>query len=456
MRIQHFWLVAASVVPCLALAACGGNNVPVSPSSAGLAQLAALESPRHVGAKVPKSKIKHVVVIIQENRSFDNMFQGYPGANTSPTGLNSKGQTITLAPIGLEVNYQIDHSSHAFFAACDGSPLGQNCKMDGFDKETAYGVKLPQNPQYGYVPPAESAPYFAMAKEFALSDNTFTSHIDMSFVSHQYLIAGQAASAVDLPSDATAWGCGGNQTNVVDTLNQDRSYGPTESPCFDYQTVGDELDAKKLSWRYYAPAVSDPAYIWSAYQAVNHIYNGPDWTKDVISPSSQFLTDIGAGKLSDVTYIVPTCANSDHSGCQSNTGPAWVASLVNAVGQSSFWKTTAVFVVWDEWGGWYDHVPPPYMDYDGLGMRVPMLAISPYAKPGYVSHVQYETASILRFIEDNFGLAQLAAADTRAVDPVGDMFNYKQKALKFVPISTSMKPDDFIHALPDTRPPDDD
>ena len=120
--------------------------------------------------------------------------------------------------------------------------------------------------------------------------------------------------------------------------------------------------------------------------------------------------------------------------CGGGFGPSWVTALVNAVGESKFWNSTAIFVQWDDWGGLYDHVPPPYRDYDGLGFRVPLLVISPYAKHDHVSHVQYETASVLRFAEDLFGSSQLAAADKRANSPANDCFDFSQKPRKFVRI----------------------
>ena len=108
--------------------------------------------------------------------------------------------------------------------------------------------------------------------------------------------------------------------------------------------------------------------------------------------------------------------------------------------KSKFWNSTAIFVQWDDWGGLYDHVPPPYVDYDGLGFRVPLLVISPYAKQDYVSHVQYETASVLRFAEDLFGLDQLAAADRRATSPAADCFDFSQRPRKFVRIKAPLPP----------------
>ena len=222
------------------------------------------------------------------------------------------------------------------------------------------------------------------------------------------------------------------------TITKQRSVdGRWERACFSYRTLGDELDDAHLGWRfytsrYYAPS-SDGGAIWSGYQAVAHIYHGPDWHK-VVTPQKQFLADVAHGRLAAFTWITPTCANSDHPSCGGGTGPSWVTSLVNAVGTSKFWSSSAVFIVWDDWGGLYDHVAPPYADDDSLGMRVPLLIVSPYAKSGYVSHVQYETASVLRFAEDLFGLAALGAADRRAASPAADCFDFSRGPRKFVSI----------------------
>jgi phospholipase C len=424
--------------------------VPAVPSRAR-----ALVSPGASG------KITHVVIIVQENRSFDNMFQGYPGANTRASGVNSLGQTIALQPVSLATQYVIDHSSTAFFAACDGTPKGRDCKNDGFDLEaTELG---PPNPQFVYVPHTESQPYFDMAKEFVLSDKTFTSQLDESFVAHQYVIAAQAAASVNLPS-MQAWGCDGNPQDTVQTLTKQREIGPSQAPCFDYNTLADELDAKSLTWRFYTselencPTCTGPGQSngseWSGFQAVKHIRYGPDWA-NVISPQKKFIRDVAKGTLSNVTWITPICVDSDHCACGGGLGPEWVASLVNAVGKSSFWDSTAIFVFWDDWGGLYDHVAPPYKDFDGLGFRVPMIILSPYAKQNYVSHVQYETSSILTFTEDQFGLARLAKADARASSPEADAFDFAQSPRPFVPIKTKHGTDFFLAQPEDHRPPDD-
>ena len=294
--------------------------------------------------------IKHVVVIVQENRSFNNLFQGYPGAYTVPTGKNSKGQTITLQPTSLADQYVIDHSFNAFKSAYD------NGKMDGFDQEQAYGG--PANPEYVYVPHTESKPYFDIAREFVVGDRMFTSHLDESFISHQYIIAGTASHAVNLPYGL--WGCDGGPSDDVRILNNDRTYGSSEQACFDNQTITDEADRAHLSWRFYAAQVFGDGNEWSAYDAIRHIRYGKDWAKDVITPNTQFLSDLSSGFLANVTWITPTCETSDHVNCGSALGPPYVASLVNAIGTSKFWDSTVVFIMWDEWGGLYDPVPPPY------------------------------------------------------------------------------------------------
>jgi phospholipase C len=449
-RLAFVAVVAAS----LQLSACsaGSHSIqsaggPVVPIVAGDGRL---PSPDVTGA----GKIQHVVIVVQENRSFDNLFQGYPGADTVSQGKNSSGQTIPLRAVSLADEYVIDHSETAMFAACDGTGKlpGTNCKMDGFDREQSFGG--PGNPQYVFVPHTESKPYFDMAREGVLADRMFQSHLDESFVSHQYIIAAQAKSSVDLPWGE--WGCEGGPSDTVATLTKDRKEGSAQPACFDYTTLGDELDKAHLTWRFYTSRITsrDGGGEWSGYQAIRHIRYGPDWKKDVTTPQSQFIVDVGKGQLKNVTWITPICANSDHVNCGGGFGPSWVASLVNAVGESKFWKSTAIFIMWDDWGGLYDHVPPPHVDYDGLGFRVPLVIVSPYSKKRYVSHVQYEHGSILKFAEDVFGLDRLAASDARANSPAPDCFDFAAPPHKFVPIAAPKGPAFFLKQRNDGRAPD--
>jgi phospholipase C len=443
---------AASFAAIVALTACSLSPQSSLPHMQSDGVLRAL-------ARTGAGKITHVVYIVQENRSFDNLFQGYPGADTVSSGKDSKGETLRLKPVSLAYQYEIDHSDSAMFAACDGTGElpGTDCRMDGFDREGASGGPPDiEHPMYVYVPHKDSKPYFDMAHEWVLADRMFQSQLDDSFVAHQYVIAAQAASAVDLPF--SLWGCGGGRLNFVSTITRQRTHGADEKPCFNYQTLGDELDRANLSWRFYTSRFGSPSSgggnWWSGYQAVKHIYRGPDWKKDVIAPQKQFLTDVPAGKLANFTWITPLCNDSDHVDCGGGYGPSWVAALVNAVGRSKFWDSTAIFVQWDDWGGLYDHVAPPYENYDGLGFRVPLLVISPYAKQNYVSHVQYETTSVLRFAEDLFGLGRLAAADKRAASPAGDCFDFSQKPRAFIRIRAPKGRGFFLQQKNDYRAPD--
>ena len=222
----------AIVAAACALSACSYGAPALTPTDAAQA-LGAL---RATGA----GKIRHIVYIVQENRSFNDLFEGYPGAYTVSSGKDSKGRTVVLRPVSLAWRYEIDHSAKAMFADCDGTGKlpGTKCAMDGFNHEQTYGgppdIKYPM---YVYAPHRETKPYFDMAHEWVLADRMFQSQLDESFVAHQYIIAAQAHSSVDIPYGP--WGCVPGPSDWVDTIKRDRTYGPPELPCFDYQTLGD-------------------------------------------------------------------------------------------------------------------------------------------------------------------------------------------------------------------------
>lgn len=434
----------------LLLSACGqGAGSSVSPPSG--------PTPGPPGKRYPA--IDHVVIVVQENRSVDNLFQGFPGADTRPYGLGKNGRKITLQSIPLETVWDFAHDSNSFFNACDGtgSYPGSNCKMDGFDKEFWHCGKpgdprCPNaDPPYSYVPRSETRPYFFIGENYVFADQMFPSNFDSSsFVSHQYIIGAQADSTVNYPIGS--WGC--ESYSYIPTVTQQRSIGGNVPPCFNFTTLGDELDAAGISWRFYTSTVGSSGGVWSAYQAIKHIYTGPDWKRNVVTPQTTFFNDVSHGNLPAVSWVTPTCQNSDHAGCGGNTGPDWVASLVNAIGTSQYWKSTVMFVFWDDYGGWYDHVPPQVVDYDGLGIRVPMLVVSAYSKRGCVSHVRYEHGTILKFVEDQWGLARLSASDARA-NPIGtDCFQFSKAPRPFTMIPSSRDRQFFLSQPLDTRPPD--
>ena len=200
---------------------------------------------------------------MQENRSFNNLFYGYPGAKTVTHGMDSENKRVKLIPVVLEIPWDINHGSSDFFAACNGtgSIPGTNCRMNGFDKELVscgrLGGRCPnKHPQYAFVPHSETKPYFDIAQQYVLADRMYASNFDSSsFVSHQYIIAGQAQSSVDYPF-GSAWGCPGGPNDKINIVGPERQVPDgQEVVCWDPTTLGDELDAAGISWAYYAGAI---------------------------------------------------------------------------------------------------------------------------------------------------------------------------------------------------------
>jgi phospholipase C len=436
------------------LAACGGGGSGSSslPSHPGPTPSATPPATPLPGQR----KIQHVVVLIQENRSFDNMFHGFPGADAASQGTISTGATVPLARVPLISPYDLYHDYPDARAGIHGG------KMDGFNA-VGYvfpggrppGYTPPPYPAYAYVRQPDVQPYFNLAQTYVLADRFFSSAADGSFVGHQYLVAAQAGHSWGLPAHIP-WGCDSidNTVGILDATG--KITNQRQRPCFSYPTLADRLDERHASWRYYVPPTSDIGYIWSAFDSIRQVRFGPNWSTNVIAPQTQFLSDVQNGTLATVTWVVPASTDSDHPGIPSGTGPAWVTTVVNAIGTSRFWNSTAIFVLWDDWGGFYDHVPPPQLDFDGLGVRVPLIVVSPYALSGRVAHTQYEFGTVVKFVEQTFGLAPMAAADVRA-NPFGtDVFDFTRAPRTFTPFSSSRGAYYFEHHPVQPGPPDSD
>jgi phospholipase C len=213
------------------------------------------------------------------------------------------------------------------------------------------------------------------------------------------------------------------------------------------------LDAKALSWRYYLSNRGPNE--WNGPDAIKHIRQSSEYLTNVISPPSQVLTDIAQGHLPTVVWVTPNADASDHAIITDGSGPSWVASVVNAIGKSAYWNQTAIFVTWDDWGGWFDHVAPEQYNSYEVGFRVPLIVISPYAKKAYVSHKQHEFGSILKFMEETFNLGSLGTTDVRA-DNLTDCFDFSKPPRKFKRISAPLGPNYFLRQPPSHEPVDDD
>ena len=456
---------------------------------------------------VTATPIQHVVIIFQENRTPDNLFQDpvliKRGADIQDYGINSSGGKETLLPIPLAATptypYDLSHQHIAFVDMCDRQTDG-SCKMDGADK---IGIFCPNgnppcwpaghDPQFYSVGAQYVQPYYQLAETYTFGDRMFQTNQGPSFPAHQFILSGTSAptapgdrysnyfaaenpdgGGLKNPGDDT--GCTAPAGEYVKLINPDgvenRDYN-NGFPCYDHPTLTDLLNNAGISWKYYTP---DSGSIWTAPNAIKHMCvpsqstggmcTGSDWVNNVVLSQTQVLTDIQKGQLAAVTWVIPDGQESDHAKDNDGTGPAWVASVVNAIGKSQFWPDTAIFIAWDDWGGWYDHVPPPsfgYSDDSGseyvYGFRVPLIVVSPYAKAANISHNVHDFGSILKYIEEDFQLPTIASgyADSSTVtDDMSDCFDYSQTPLKFSTIQAQKKATYFINDKRPRMAPDDD
>lgn len=418
-----------------------------APSTSPIASVLPATSPQSFATTIGGARIKHVIILIQENRTVDNLFNGFPGANTVKTGRTHTGATVALQPMPFEEPWDPDHEHAAWVTDYDHG------KMDGFDLPAATPAASPTF-SYSYVPQAETIPYWTLAKTFSFADNNFAAETGPSYPGHQYLIAGQSDYAIGNPNDPLfRWGCDAQPGTTTPTLNAQGVVVNGPFPCYDYLTLGDLLDRKHVSWRYYTELEEKEFGAGvQPYSAIRHVRYGADWTK-VVTPQTQLFSDIATGNLQTVTWVNPPLVASDHAQQATNLGPDWIGDIVNAVGTSKYWNDTAIFVTWDDWGGWYDHVPPQQLDRMGLSFRVPLIVISPWAKHGYVSHVRHEPGSILKFVEQTFGTGSLGTTDVRA-DNLADCFDYTQIPKPYTPVATKV-PAGYFASLPaDMKPID--
>jgi phospholipase C len=506
-------LLLGTAALLLSLNGCGGGS----------------SSSANITVPPPNSKIQHVVIIFQENRTTDNLFQGLcisPYGNpsscnsTSPTasqydiassGVNSNQQTIQLSQIDLGTvgfgtnpdNYDLSHAHSAFVDMCDLNTSTGVCAMDGANlipTECAGGAAgcapTNPNPQFMYVNPADVQPYLTMAEQYTFADQMFQTNQGPSFPAHQFILSGTSAptatSNLFASENPAGGGTGGavgciappaESVKLIDPTGNESS-NPPIYPCFEHATLTDLLDAANITWRYYAPSAGS---IWTAPDAIQHMCGpnatppnatacmGADWTgaapKVVIGQTqsnAQILADIQNNQLQQVSWVIPTGQDSDHASINNGCGPSWVTSIVNAIGNSPYWANTTIILTWDDWGGWYDHVAPPQVLGGSnctqwgcgyvYGFRVPLIVMSPYTKPAYISHVTHDFGSILKFIETKFNLPSLGYADAPA-DDLSDFFNMAQTPNVFQTIAGPPAPLDAATCSSDpssATDPDDD
>jgi phospholipase C len=442
---------------------------------------------------VPAGKIKHIVFVIQENRTLDNIFGGpnaFPGADAAKSGKTSDGTTIALHKIdlGTLTGTEDPNNYHReWLWACNppsGPPfkVGQPspCQMDGFNIAASphpdYTPPASTSAIYSYVDYAQTEPYWNIAREFTLGDHFFMGHNSESYTAHQYLFSAQSNSVVDPPDyhkppdycgtlylgcAYTPWGCdspSGTTTFYLDADGIQKPGGPF--PCFDYPALANRVDEAGLSWRLYAHSLCSSINALDVNTSIRDTTAWPkstDWMSkchdhtlreaffpteidkpNFRTPETALLSDVkGRQGLADVTWVLPGLVTSDHPGVPAGfCGPWWVARVVNAVGMSKYWDSTVVFILWDDWGGYYDHVRPYVVrDQEGPGFRVPLLVVSPYAKHAYVAHTDVEFATLLKFTEETFGLKNLGATDTSPyLNNLNDFFQSTAQPFKRIKV----------------------
>ena len=363
--------------------------------------------------------IKHVVFLIKENRTYDHLFGTFPGGNGVTVGMDQGVERPLRRGTDGRTPGDIPHCYLCALAAWNGGA------MDGFDRgehgDWAYTqLRKPQLPNY-----------WRLAKEYVLFDNFFASAHGPSFPNHLYSIAATAGGALDNPRRipgvrfSNTFGCDAPPEQLVEVRDSEGRIKRVH-PCFDFQTEGDLLNRAGIPWAYYAASEDQRGYIWSAYSAIRRYRENPEKWQRHMFPVDNVVRDILANKLPPVTWITPRFELSEHPEYNFCHGENWSTKVINAIMRSDMWASTAIFLTWDDYGGFYDHVAPPQVDGFGFGIRVPTIVISPYAKEGHISSELGEFSSVLRFIEDNWGLNRLTRRDREAT-PMLSAFDFDQE-----------------------------
>ena len=453
-------------------------------------------------------RFEHIVVVVQENRTPDNLFQGLcsppfgSGAtcSTTPTAtqynistanwLNKEAGSKVTKPltIPLAATFDLGHNEGEWLKQCNA--VDGACQMDGAALVTCIpkkGTTCPTQPQFRYTydpdNPDQLYPYLRLASEYGFANYMFQTNQGPSFPAHQFLFGGTSAPtaaddaagifAIDNTEKGSGpEGCVAPEGTLEELMGPGNVIVGAIYPCFEHPTMSD-LMSSVGSWRYYAPGVGTS---WTAPNAIAHICQstGPGgncagWGENVSLIPADVLKDIENCKLADLSWVIPTGQNSDHASQNTGGGPDWVASIVNAIGSNhtcsdgeKYWDNTAIVITWDDWGGWYDHVPSPILaGVEGsfqYGFRVPLLFVSAYTSPRFISNRQLDFGSILRFVEYNFGLTVggLGFADARAVDDLHEFYHLEDTPRTFIATPTRISIKDFIEDKTPPTDPDDD
>ncbi|MBI2677717.1 MAG: hypothetical protein HYX28_02940 [Candidatus Koribacter versatilis] len=348
------------------------------------------------------SPVKHLIVIVLQNRGFDHLFGTMPGVegiNPSVPGytqLDANGNPVTPSLITAASTSDVNHSRSTYLAAWDNGAMDKYAATNGMLSMGHYDDSMPGVDKL-----------WTWAQTYALADNYFSSTMSNGPSQQLYLAA---ASDNNFPYSVQPY------------------YGPCQkadaaAKPFSFRTVGDQMNASSVTWAWFA---ENYAQCGGGYLPVQNPFQYFTSTQNTsnIKDLSNFYTALTNGTLPSVSYIQPNPGHSTHPGSGSITTAAnWLDGFIKKVQASSSWPDTAVVITWDESGGWWDHVPPPQIDSQGLGARVPLIVISPYARMGHVSHTRMDHVSILKWIQWNWGLGTLNPREDLSAD-INDMFQF--------------------------------
>jgi phospholipase C len=380
------------------------------------------------------NKINHVVWIMQENRTFDNYFGTFPGADGLPPGVClpvMPGSATCVRPFHMPKGEPVLDMPHVWETAHAAEDFG---KMDAFVYVEGSTLTM------GYLDDRDIPNYWSYAHHYALCDHFFSSFNGPSSNNHLYSVAAQDGGLLRF-----------------DCTLKDAEEELDDPEGFSFLAIVDMLEKRHVSWKYYVEtrpkppgaktrgcnlAYPDPKKFsaWNPLPGFVSVYKNPERMAKIVD-LKEYFQDLRQHTLPAVSYIVPDFQDSEHPPAPADRGMWFVTGLVNALMESPYWKDSVIFLTWDDYGGFYDHVPPPQIDAFGFGPRVPALVISPYSKPDYISHYTYEFSSILKFVEERWSLGHMTARDDRA-DDMRDCFNFNQvpNASLIIPVPSHLPP----------------
>jgi phospholipase C len=417
--VRHRWaLFAVIATAVVVVAVLAPTHRPSSP-------MRTLEA----GAPTPVTPIQHVVIIYQENHSFDNVLGALCASTHRCDGVTTGkiwgGTTIPLSH-APDVTPVVNHQTIDQETAIDGG------RMDGF--EDISGCEAPQFACYSQFQPSDLPVITSLANAYTVSDRTFSQERIPSWTAHLEIVAGTKDGfegdnpRADLNvAPARGWGCDSKldapwsdgsasypkPIEVPSCVPDQSGAGPYRASPVPYvPTIMDRLDAAGLSWKIYSSgSTTDTGYPWSICPSFYECLGSSQ--RSQLVDRKTFLTDAAAGTLPAYSIVTPDFLDSQHNSTSMKQGDAYIGAMVSAAMNGPDWPTTAIFITYDDCGCFYDHVPPPTSD---LGIRVPMVIVSPYAKAHGVDHTVASFAGTLAFVEWNWSLANLGTADVGAYD----------------------------------------